>query len=166
MCCSVKLSVVRELKSSPLMFYLCILQPPVSPPPSFSLISPVFGDKRELRVAVELQTGCHGDCQRLCVCMCVSHAIMEAVSEPRRLTVSCLSDCWRQNDQRCCFRTAICLTSCKSSPLPMIQVALLFAVRVFCADHVKPHTGPALMSPWRYEHFSLCCSEHDFMCLA
>lgn len=117
MCCSVKLSVVRELKSSPLMFYLCILQPPVSPPPSFSLISPVFGDKRELRVAVELQTGCHGDCQRLCVCMCVSHAIMEAVSEPRRLMVSCLSDCWRQTDQRCCFRTAICLTSCKSSPL-------------------------------------------------
>lgn len=113
MCCSVKLSVVGELKSSPLMFYLCILQPPVSPPSSFSLISPVFGDKRELRVAVELQTGCHGDCQRLCVCvcMCVSHAIMEAVSEPRRLTVSCLSDCWRQNDQRCCFRTAICLTA-------------------------------------------------------
>lgn len=39
-----------------------------------SLISPVSQDKRELRVAVELQTGCHGDCQRLCVspvCVCV-----------------------------------------------------------------------------------------------
>lgn len=43
-------------------------------------------------------------------------------------------------------------------PLWMIQVTLLFAVRVLCADHVKPHTGPALMSPRRYEHFSLCCS--------
>lgn len=78
--------------------------------PLRSLISPVFQDKRELRVAVELQTGCHGDCQRLCVStvcvfvfMCVSHAIMEAVSEAGRLTVSCLSNYWRQIDQCCCF---------------------------------------------------------------
>lgn len=47
-----------------------------------SLISLVSQDKRELRVAVELQTGCHGDCQRLCdSTACVWH-IMEASEAP------------------------------------------------------------------------------------
>lgn len=36
---------------------------PISPP-----ISLVFQDKREPRVAVKLQRGCHGDCQSVCVC--------------------------------------------------------------------------------------------------
>lgn len=118
---ALKLAVVWELKSSLLMFYLCILQPPVSPPPFLppfpylSSLSRQKGTQSSCRAADWLSWRLS---KIVClhsvrVFMCVSHAIMEAVSKPERLTVSCLSNCWRQIDQCCCYRAAVCLKSCK-----------------------------------------------------
>lgn len=136
--------LVWEFKSSPLMFYLCILQPPGSPPFSFlCLIFPVFQDKGELSVAVELQTGCHGDCQRLCVSvgcvcvcvsvsMCMSHAILKALSNPGRLTVSCLGYCWWQIDHCCC--RPVVRSSVKACYMKWFKPLLLhlFVLSVVC----------------------------------
>lgn len=120
-CCSVKLSVGRELKSSPLMFYLCILQPLVSPPPFFpplpylSSLSRQKGTHCGFRAVDWLSWRLSKIVclHNVCLCSCVSHAIMEAVSEPGRLVVSCLSNCGRQFDQHCCFSAVVRLKSCK-----------------------------------------------------
>jgi hypothetical protein len=93
--CPGKLAVVLWVEEDTLTFYLLFtslqsLQPTSSPS---LLLSLVFQDKREPRVAVELQPGCHGDCQSVCV------TVIEAVSKP----VSCLvwsCCCSRQFDQQ------------------------------------------------------------------
>lgn len=63
-------------RSSPVLIYVCTLQPSFSLalfPPSAPL-SPWSLKTKGNWVAVELQTGCHGDCQRLCdYCVCVAH---------------------------------------------------------------------------------------------
>lgn len=103
-CCSVKLAVVWKLKSSPLMIYLCILQPPVSPPPFL----PPFPYLSSLSRQKGTQSSCRAAgwlswrlskivcLSSVCVHVCVSHAIMETVSKPEWLTVSCLRNGWRQ----------------------------------------------------------------------
>ncbi len=75
---------------------------------------------------------------------------MEAVSEPWRLTVSSLSNCWRQIDQRCCFRAAVCLKFCESLLHLMIPVSVGFLSVAFvctqclCATTERSSAGVSL----------------------
>lgn len=77
--CPGKLAVVLwGGRGHPYVLFI-IYQPPVTTAhllPLSPLISLVFQDKREPSVAVELQPGCHGDCQSVRV------TVIEAVSKP------------------------------------------------------------------------------------
>lgn len=151
-CCSVNLSLVWELRSSPLMFYLYFLQPPVSPPPFFFFFFyPPLPYLPSLSRQKRTQRSCRAadwlswrlsKCVRVCVCVTFNNGSRIWAREAYSIMSQC---CWRQNDQ-------------------VIQVEFMFMQSVFACCY---ETTWVLLSPGRYEQCPsvspLFYKEHDFM---
>lgn len=141
------------------MFYLCILQPPVSRPLSFPPSIPLsprsFKTKGELRVAADWLSWRLSKCVcRYVVCVCVTCNNGGSIRAPGGSQYHVSVSAGGTLTTVVVFRAAVCLTSCVDSLHSIIQVCVVFVC-------VQPHRSPVMVS--------VCppfCLKHDFMFFA